>query len=149
MGARPGASDFAVFGQLSQLTGFDPTPSSLALDTAPRVVAWTQAAEDLSGLEPQDGDWLAEDELLRLAPLLREIGRTYAPVMLANAQALQTGAARVHTEIDGAPWEQQPFPYQAKCLGWLRTAYAALPEPAAAQVRAILADTGCLELFTG
>jgi glutathione S-transferase len=35
MGGRPGASDFALYGQLTQLVGFDPTPSAIALDVAP------------------------------------------------------------------------------------------------------------------
>lgn len=30
MGARPGASDFGLYGQLTQLAGSDPTPSALA-----------------------------------------------------------------------------------------------------------------------
>ena len=58
MGARPGASDFAVFGQLTQLVGFDPTPAAVALESAPRVVAWVDLVEDLSGLEPGDDGWI-------------------------------------------------------------------------------------------
>ena len=34
MGARPGASDFAVYGQLTQLAHFDPTPMALAVSLA-------------------------------------------------------------------------------------------------------------------
>jgi len=51
MGNRPGASDFAVYGQLTQLTQFDPTPMALAADVAPRVCAWVMLLEDLSGIE--------------------------------------------------------------------------------------------------
>ena len=50
----------------------------------------------------------------------------YAPFLLANAAALASGAERVECEIDGRPWVQQPFPYQGKCLAWLREAHAAL-----------------------
>ena len=57
MGRRPGACDFAVFGQLTQLAGFDPTPMSLTLERAPRVYAWSTFVEDLSGLEPVEADW--------------------------------------------------------------------------------------------
>ena len=62
-----------------------------------------------------------------LKAILAETGRVYAPLMAANAQAVMAGADRVDAEIDGQPWSQQPFPYQAKCLGWLREEYAALP----------------------
>src|SRR5215469_9124965 len=57
LGRRPAASDFAVFGQLTQLAAFDPTPMAIAAELAPRVVAWVGLMEDLSGLEPQTGDW--------------------------------------------------------------------------------------------
>ena len=57
LGARPGGGDFAVFGQLTQLALFDPTPMVLTAEIAPRVFAWASGTEDLSGLEPQDADW--------------------------------------------------------------------------------------------
>jgi hypothetical protein len=42
---------------------------------------------------------------------------------------------------------QQPFPYQAKCLMWLRQEYAALDAGARAKVDAALKGTGCEVLF--
>jgi len=59
MGGRPGASDFAIYGQLTQLTHFDPTPMDLSLKRAPRVYAWVDVVDDLSGLQPTEADWLA------------------------------------------------------------------------------------------
>ena len=148
MGGRPGASDFAVFGQLTQLTQFDPTPTALATERAPRVCAWTTVVEDLSGLEPEDSDWLDADALpSTLQRLLAEAGRLYVPLMLANAQALRRGENDVHTTIDGQPWTQQAFPYQAKCLAWLRRDYAALSPEARNRVDAVLTGTGCERLF--
>lgn len=144
MGKRPGAADFAVFGQLTQLTGFDPTPSALAYEIAPRVPAWTHLMEDLSGLTPEECDWLSADAVPEtLRDLLSEIGRTYVPVMLANARALAAGEAEVVASVDGAPWRQQAFPYQGKCVRWLREAYAALDAVARGRVDAALAGTGC------
>jgi len=148
MGGRPGASDFAVFGQLTQLVEFDPTPAALALQLAPRVTAWVGMMEDLSGLEPAEDDWLSMDPVPEtLTALLAEIGRVYPPVMLANAQAVAAGALEVTAQVDGEPWSQQPFPYQAKCLGWLRQARAELPGQARGQVDAILAPAGLAGLF--
>ena len=126
-GARPAASDFGLYGQLTQLAGFDPTPRAIALECAPRVVAWVDLVEDLSGLEPRDGDWIARDALTpALRALFGEVGRVYAPFLLANADALARGAERVECEIDGRAWVQKPFPYQGKCLAWLREGHAAL-----------------------
>ena len=50
-GARPSAADFGLYAQLTQLAGFDPTPQRLCLQKAPRVYAWVDVVDDLSGLE--------------------------------------------------------------------------------------------------
>lgn len=146
LGGRPGASDFGVFGQLTQLALFDPTPAAVTLEESPRVYAWVEQVEDLSGLEP--GPWLTRDAIPdTLKALLCEVGRVYPPFLLANSQALESGAERVETTIDGKPWIQKPFPYQAKCLRWLREAHAELTGADRAAVDAILAGTGCEALF--
>jgi glutathione S-transferase len=149
MGARPGAADFGLYGQLTQLAGFDSTARALALEVAPRVVAWVDFVDDLSGLEPAEGDWIGRDALPEtLSALLREVGRVYVPFLLANAAALERGAERVECEIDGARWVQKPFPYQGKCLTWLRRAHAALPPAERARADEILQGTGCEAAFT-
>jgi glutathione S-transferase len=149
MGARPGAADFALYGQLTQLAGFDPTPRAIALATAPRVVAWVDLVDDLSGVAPGETDWLARDAVpASVHALLTEVGRVYVPFLLANAAALERGADRVECTIDGRPWVQRPFPYQRKCLAWLREDYAALAPADRREVSAILSGTGCDALFT-
>ena len=50
-GGRPSAADFGLFGQLTQLATFDPTPRELTAEVAPRVVAWVQTVEDLDGAD--------------------------------------------------------------------------------------------------
>jgi glutathione S-transferase len=148
MGDRPGASDFAMYGQLSQLAKFDPTPAALTLERAPRVHAWVDLVDDLSGLEPTEAGWIARDRIgERLGPLLAEVGRVYAPFLVANAWALARGRDQLETVIDGRPWVQKPFPYQAKCLQWMVERYAALRPDDRAAVDAILAGTGCEVLF--
>ncbi|MBI1211815.1 MAG: glutathione S-transferase [Alphaproteobacteria bacterium] len=148
MGNRPGASDFAAFGQLTQLTHFDPTPTEVTLEKSPRVYAWVEVAEDLSGLEPADGDWLPADDIpATTIALLKALGRVYAPALLANESAIATGASTFETEIDGKPWKQQTFPYQAKCLQWIRNAYADLSADDRVSIDKILSGTGCAVLF--
>lgn len=144
MGARPGAADFAAFGQLTQLAGFDPTPSAIALERAPRVTAWVGLVEDLSGLEPADNHWIGRDALpATLCAVLAEAGRVYVPVMLANAHAVLQKAERVECVVEGRPWTQHPFPYQAKCLRWLREEFAALSAGDASATMRILQSAGC------
>jgi len=148
MGARPGAADFAVFGQLTQLVGFDPTPAAVALALAPRVVAWVDLVEDLSGLEPAEDGWTARDAIPdTLRALFEEVGRVYVPFLLANAAALASGAERVECTLAGRAWVQRPFPYQGKCLTWLREARDALSVDDRAVVDSVVKGTGCEDLF--
>jgi len=150
LGGRPSAADFGLYGQLTQLVGFDPTPAAIALEAAPRLVAWVETTEDLSGLEPRDEDWTGRDAIPdTLRALLGEVGRVYAPFLLANAEAIARGTARVECSIDGRPWVQQPFPYQAKCLGWLREAHSTLAREHRHAADTMLAGTGCERLFAG
>lgn len=146
MGDRPGASDFALHGQLSQLTSFDPTSAAIALREAPRVVAWTDLVDDLSGVAP--GSWRARDELfVSLKPLMVEIGRSYAPFLVANAHALETGQATVKVSLEGQLYTQAPFRYQGKCLKVLQDAFKQLGGSDQAFVKDALDGTGCENLL--
>ncbi len=148
MGHRPGSSDFGFLGQLTCLVLFDPTPAAIAVETAPRIYAWVEWAEELSGMEPKEEDWITRDAIPpTLRALLGEVGRVYAPFLLANAEAVEQGAERVETTIDDRPWTQKPFPYQAKCLRWLREHHASLSADDRARVDGILSGTGCEALF--
>lgn len=148
LGHRPASADFALFGQLTQLLHFDPTPMAVGLETAPRVVTWVDVVEDLSGLGVQEEHWTTRDTVPdTLRALLAEVGRVYAPFLLGNAAALDQGAERVECEIDGLPWVQKPFPYQGKCLAELRARYGALATDDRAAVDRILAGSGCEALL--
>lgn len=144
LGRRPGAADFGTFGQLTQLAHFDPTPAAITLASAPRVYAWVGLVEDLSGLEPEDSHWFAREALpATLHALLAEVGRVYVPLMIANARAVMAKQERVQADIDGQPWTQNPFPYQAKCLRWLREEFSALSQDDRTAVMNILQPAGC------
>jgi glutathione S-transferase len=148
MGSRPGTADFSLFGQLSQLVQVEPTSLVIAREAAPRVLCWADVLEDLSGIAVDAAAWVTRDAVGdALGDLFREIGRTYAPFLLGNAAALDSGADQVECEIDGTPWTQTPFRYQGKCLVWLREAYAALAADDRSAVDAALAGTGCEALF--
>lgn len=148
MGDRPGASDFAVYGQLTQLTAFDPTPMALALDRAPRVCAWVAAVDDLSGHAPTAVGWLSVEAAGEvLTPLLAEVGRVHAPALLANAAAMARGEGSWQALIDEKPWEQATFPYHGRCLQALRDACASLDPDSRRQLDALLRGTGCEALF--
>ena len=105
-------------------------------------------AEDLSGLAPTEGQWTARDALpATLVAILQEAGRTYVPVMLANARVLASKAQMVETMDDGKPWVQHPFAYQGKCLRWLREEFAALSALDQASALRILEVGHCAALI--
>lgn len=143
LGNRPAAGDFGLYGQLSQLVGFDPTPRAIAHEVSPRTVAWVDLMRDQGGLEPKEQDWISlADQPDSLRGLLQEIGRMYAPAQLANARAVAAGEKTWSAQIDGGSWTQQTFPYQAKCLRWTNESYNALSDADRASVNALLEGTG-------
>ncbi|MEO1656653.1 MAG: glutathione S-transferase [Pseudomonadota bacterium] len=149
LGNRPSSSDFAAIGQLTCLTHFDPTPTSVTLSVAPRVYAWVERNEDLCGVEVSDDDWLAPDAIpSTLMALLEEVARTHMPQILANARALTAGDSEFETEIDGKPWRQPSFPYQGKCLRWTREEFAALSRDDQDKAHGILGHAGLADLIT-
>jgi len=148
MGERPGSADFAVFGQLTCLALFDPTPQAIILQECPRVYAWVEVVEDLSGYLVDESDWLDVDHAPQtLKDLLAEVGQLYAPYLIGNAKAVMNKDKLLEMELDGRPWQQNPFTYQAKCLMWLREAYRALSDGDRSRVDKLLEGTGVLQLF--
>jgi hypothetical protein len=82
-----------------------------------------------------------------LKSILAEVGRIYAPYLMGNAKAVMEKADKLEMELDGKPWVQNPFVYQAKCLQWLREAYAGLQVADRSRVDGVLKDTGVMQLF--
>ena len=151
LGNRPSSCDFAVFGQLTCLALFDPTPQGLIIETAPRIYAWTEVLEDLSGYELLEEDWLelqVEEGLATpMNELLSEIGNVYTPYMLANEECIKSGQKTLRAVINGRNWEQTPFPYHAKCLDQLRAEYHKLNQKNRIDFKTIVNKTNLFSLF--
>lgn len=148
LGSRPGAGDFACYGQMTMLVITDQTPAEIAFKESPRAYAWTEKCEDLSGLDVAESDWVDSDALPEtLTALFSEIGRVHVPFLIANAAAIEQGSSSVFCEIDGQLWTQEPFVYQAKCLRWLRQEFDILSTNDKARVAKCLQGTGCGAIF--
>ena len=146
LGTRPSAGDFAIYGQLTQLVWVDPTPARFVAKHSPRLRAWIDRTDDLSGL--QGDQWLPRSELrIHLGELIQEIGRVYVPFLIANAKAIQEGREEFETLIDGQAWAQPVFPYQAKCLEHLRRESISLPADVHHELRSLFNGTGCEKLL--
>ena len=57
------------------------------------------------------------------------------------------GEKSFDTEIDGRAWTQPSFPYQAKCLKWLRDGHGALSDNERGSVDGLLQGSGCEAMF--
>jgi glutathione S-transferase len=141
-GSRPSLAEFGIYGQLSQL-GVDPTPQAMLRAEYPHVYRWLLHVDDASGI---DGDWQAADApLAAVVPLLlAEIGRVYGPFLLANAAALAVGQPMFRIDVDGLPYEQGVFKYQARCLADLRVRHAGLDAASRQRIDPLLDAAGCL-----
>ena len=151
-GQRPSSADFAVYGQLTCLALFDPTSSAIVVSEFPRIYAWTELMEDLSGLPVANDDsgWLDSSSAIpeTLLALVQELARLYIPYLKLNADAVMSGAEMVDGEVDGRPYQQNPFPYQAKCLHWIGEQYAALSDSDKARLAELTAETGLIEALS-
>ena len=148
-GEKPSSADFAIFGQLTQLIGFDPTSRKIAYDTSLRLVSWQDVMADLSGHDVDNSNWIPlEESPNSLKEIMKEFGRMYVPALIANANAIMQGEETWETEIDGSVWKQKAFPYQAKCLNGIKEEFAALNENDQSRVKTFLDGTGC-EILLG
>tara|TARA_B100000575_G_scaffold48733_1_gene35748 strand:- start:63 stop:1127 length:1065 start_codon:yes stop_codon:yes gene_type:complete len=147
-GQRPSSADFAIYGQLTQLIGLDPTSRSIAHEKSLRTVAWINGLEDLSGLNPDASSWTDLEDLPdSLNSLLKEIGLVYVPALLANDQALKNGEETWESEINGSIWSQKTFNYQGKCLQWINQEFYSLTEIDQKRVLKLFDGTGCEKLL--
>jgi len=145
LGSRPGRGDFGLFGQFSQLFFWEPDSSLIAARQSPRSVIWAYQVDDLSSLEIDESEgWFKRDNLPESTlALLSEIGRTYAPFLIANEQAIKAGDPELSCLIEDREYKQAPFAYQNKCLGWIREMFRQLPDDDQDAVTRILTGTGC------
>ncbi len=108
--------------------------------------------EDLSGLAVAEDDsgWLDTSNGLpaTLRPLISELATLYIPYLKLNAEAVLSGAELVDGEVDGRPYQQNPFAYQAKCLQWIGEQYAALSDADKARLAELTAETGLVEALS-
>lgn len=145
-GSRPSLAEFSLFGQLSQL-GVDPTAQAMMRAEFPYTFRWLAHVDDASGIEGEWGTQRADVKPATRA-ILAEVGRVYAPFLLANARAAEAGEETFRLEVDGLPYEQGVFKYQLKCLADLRARYAALSEEARGGVDSALSEANCLPMLS-
>ena len=147
-GTRPSLADFALYGQLCQLT-LDAWPQAIMRRDAPLVENWVCRLDDASGV---DGAWDAREEeanhAARMA-ILRMIGRSYLPFLVKNAAAVAAGERVVSLTIDGHAYSQPTFKYQAKCFRDIAQCWSALAETDRSRLSPLLDETGCLPYLNG
>ena len=137
-GQRPSLADIAIMAHLGQ-QAIDPTPCALMRREAPFAWRWLQHVDDASGAE---GNW-DDDALNRptIKALLAMAGDSYLPFLAANKAALEAGDETVSLTLEGHPYTQKPFGYQAKCLVALQHKWQNLPPAAQAKLSSLIGKT--------
>lgn len=146
LGNFPSSCDFSVYGQFTQLVGFDPTPRRIAHEISPRTVAYVNTLDDRGGL-----DYVEENNSLdslsdSIHDLFKELSNSYVPTMIKNHKAIKEGEKEWSVDLAGYPWKQKSFPYQAKCLDWIRDEFKGLDNENQEKVLGFLTATNCQSL---
>jgi glutathione S-transferase len=142
-GTRPSLADFALYGQLFELT-LDSRPQAIVRRDAPLLENWVCRLDDASGV---DGAWDALDGGPHYAvqmAILRMIGRSYLPFLIRNAAAIAAGEPTVKLDIDDHVYSQPAFKYQVKCFREIKQRWSALAESDRLRLSPLLTETGCL-----
>jgi glutathione S-transferase len=140
-GTRPSLADFALYGQLRQLS-IDPLPLRILREEAPQLEGWVIGLDDASGVEgtwQPETPWASETR----TALLTQIGQEYLPFLKANAAALKRGDKQVRLSIGGQEYFQEPFAYQVKCYEEILRRWASLDVAAHERIGPLLQQTGC------
>ena len=141
-GDRPTVADFGLFGPMFRHFSQDPTPAEIMRLRAPAVFEWVGRmwnarasachGELVAGI-PQD-----------LQPLLREIGETHLPNLVANANGWSDQSKLYAVSIQGTQYSRLPVSrYRTWCLEQLQRQFNALPAAAQEDVRALLEQEHC------
>ena len=66
--------------------------------------------------------------------------------MIENHKAIGEDEKEWSVDLAGYPWKQKSFPYQAKCLDWIRDEFRALDNENQEKVLGFLTATNCQSL---
>ncbi len=138
-GGRPSFGDFGLWCNFYE-TWTDPTANAYLEENAPALVAYIKRM-----LCPTDAGEFEPLEALKptLSPILeREMANRFLPWMDANHRAWSSGQKETRLTMNGVPFQQKTFKYQAKTLDELRRKFMTVADNAI--LIELLEQTGCL-----
>ncbi len=142
LGARPSFGDFGLWCNFYQ-AWTDPTAGGYLEANAPNLVGYIKRM-----LSPSVEGEFEQLETLKptLAPILeREMAARFLPWMVANHSAWRAGEKETRLTMNGEPFQQKTFKYQAVTLDELRKKFASVSDNAS--LISLLDETGCLSFF--
>jgi glutathione S-transferase len=141
-GDHPTLADFGMYGPMFRHFSQDPTPAEIMRQTAPAVFEWVGRMWNARGSRLSGGlvEGIPED----LLPLLREIGETHLPNLVANANAWRDDKERYGVAIQGTQYQDLPVSrYRSWCLEQLQQRFRQLPPEVHEEARQLLQAQGC------
>ena len=82
-----------------------------------------------------------------LIDIFNEVGKVYIPCLIANANAYKNGDEVWETSIDGEIWKQKTFPYQVKCLNWIKDEFNKLSPDDKKITLNLISGSGCEKIL--
>ena len=99
---------------------------------------------ELNYFDNNDHGWNTLENLPKtLHEIFSEVGRVYIPCLIANNKAYENKEDVWEIEIDNSSWKQKTFPYQSKCLGWIKEEFNSLSSDEKSEIKDYLNGTGC------
>ena len=92
--------------------------------------------------------WLERNyQIDKAIEIFNEVGKVYIPCLIANANAYENGDEIWETSIDGEIWKQKTFPYQVKCLNWIKDEFNMLSPDDKEITLNLIGGSGCEKIL--
>ena len=144
LGERPTVADFVISGGFAAHFGNDLYPRNFVLDRQPSVLAY---AEYCWNTEYSDKGWLPDDQIPETwQPFFEAMQKHYLPYLMANREALDSGAATVDMDFGFGMVSTPCRAYQELSRLDIRDEILRLPVDDLARVRRAIPE-GVLEVY--
>lgn len=150
LGNRPSLVDFAFFGPMFRLFSLDPAPAQVMREEAPEVYEWVARMWNVKGSGVKGRAHQSDFSHKGWHYFLKDIMKTYWPMLLKNAEAWLDGRAVMDFANEDVSFSNlKVVHYRVYCLEVLQDLYCSLNKSDRLRVDTLLAPYGRLVLMEG